>query len=261
MDLGVCVLSEEPKPGRNETVWGTHAELFAQVQSYPGEARDQGRDGRNRDRCITVAELDWRMTEAGREDARDTLPTSLPTLRPDSQPEPEFNAPATPNATSRSTRSETHAEPETQVATSIGTDTEIESRDRRVRVREESTDPSRHTLDTSPDRESMVEPRGRMPRRAEISEHGVSCVPPSQVHPSLSRRVQLLPATLQTETPYEHDRGRTFGRLPDDIAARPPRTIDPERGKSDDHCKGKGGETKFPRRGEQGTRNLFDCIG
>ena len=26
---GVCVLSEEPKPGRNETVWGAHAKLLA----------------------------------------------------------------------------------------------------------------------------------------------------------------------------------------------------------------------------------------
>ena len=51
---------------------------------------------------------------------------------PDSESEPEFNAPATPNAASRSTRSETHAE----VATSIGTDMEIESSDRRVRLRE-----------------------------------------------------------------------------------------------------------------------------
>ena len=55
--LGVCVLSEEPKPGRNETV-GTHAELLAQVQSHAGEARDQRRSGRNRDRCIAVTGTD-----------------------------------------------------------------------------------------------------------------------------------------------------------------------------------------------------------
>ena len=93
--------------------------------------------------------------------------------RSDSQPEPEFNAPATPNAASRRTRSETDAEPEAEVATPIGTDMEIKSSDRRVRFGEDSIDPPRHTLDASTDWESMVEPRGKVPRRPEISEHGM----------------------------------------------------------------------------------------
>ena len=42
-----------------------------------------------------------------------------------------------------------------------------------VRLREESTDLTRHHLDASLDWESMVEPRGKVPRRAETSEHGV----------------------------------------------------------------------------------------
>ena len=92
--------------------------------------------------------------------------------RPDSQPEPETNALANPEATSRSTRSETHAESEAEVSTSIGTDMEIGASDRRVRHREESSDSPRH-MDASPDREPMVEPRGKMPRRAETSEYGV----------------------------------------------------------------------------------------
>ena len=77
--------------------------------------------------------------------------------RPDSQPELEFNALANPDAASRSMRSETHAEPEAE----IGTDMYIGSSDRRVRLREESTDAKRHHQDASPDREAMVEPRGK----------------------------------------------------------------------------------------------------
>ena len=51
-------LSEEPKPGGNEDSLRAHAELLAQVQSLPGEARDQRRSERNRDRYITAAETD-----------------------------------------------------------------------------------------------------------------------------------------------------------------------------------------------------------
>ena len=150
---------------------GAHAELFAQVQSDPGEARDQRRGE-------TVASLLPGLTEAVREgrtrhfaditaegDPADDEETvveggvmDVRVGRPGSQPEPEFSAPAIPNAAPRSARSETHAEPEAEVATSIASDMEIESRDRRVRLREESTDPPRHTLDASTDRESMVEP-------------------------------------------------------------------------------------------------------
>ena len=93
--------------------------------------------------------------------------------RPDSQPEPELNAPANSNAPSRSARSEAHAMPEAEVTASAGTDMEIESSDRRGSTPRREHRSPRHTLDASTDRESMVEPRGKMPRRAEISEHSV----------------------------------------------------------------------------------------
>ena len=54
---GVCVLSEEPKPGRNETVW-VHMRNCLHKCNRTGEARDQRRSGRNRDRYITAAEPD-----------------------------------------------------------------------------------------------------------------------------------------------------------------------------------------------------------
>ena len=53
---GVCVLSEEAWTKRDSL--GARAELLAQVQSHTGEARDQRRSGRNRDRYITAAEPD-----------------------------------------------------------------------------------------------------------------------------------------------------------------------------------------------------------
>ena len=43
------------------------------------------------------------------------------------------------------------AELEAEIATSLDPDMEIESRDRRVRLREEATDSSRHTQDASTD--------------------------------------------------------------------------------------------------------------
>ena len=89
--------------------------------------------------------------------------------RPDSQQEPELNAPANSNATSRSDRSETHAEPEAGVSTSAGADVEIGVGDRRVRFREERDfpkNPSGRLLGLV----SMVEPRGKTPRRAETGE-------------------------------------------------------------------------------------------
>ena len=90
--------------------------------------------------------------------------------RPHSQPEPEeLNAPANSNATSQSSRSETHAEPEAEASTSAGTDMETGVGDRRVRFREERDSP-RHHLDASSDRESMEEPRWKIPRRSETSE-------------------------------------------------------------------------------------------
>ena len=76
------------------------------------------------------------------------------TFAEEDQTRSPVNTLATPKAASRSTRSETHAEPEAEVATSLGTDMEIGSSDRRVRLRKERTDPHR---------ESMGEPRGRLP--------------------------------------------------------------------------------------------------
>ena len=73
------------------------------------------------------------------------------------------------NATSRSAGSETHAEPKAEASTSAGTDMEIGVGDRRIRSRE-GGDSSRHCLDVSSDRGSMEEPRGEIPRRAEIHE-------------------------------------------------------------------------------------------
>ena len=74
---GESVLIHRRKDGAQRTVWpwivrvacrteawterdsvGTHAELPAQVPSHPGEARDQRRSGRNRDRCIDVTGTD-----------------------------------------------------------------------------------------------------------------------------------------------------------------------------------------------------------
>ena len=79
--------------------------------------------------------------------------------RPDSLLEPELNAPANSNAPSPSARAETHAEPEAEASTSAGTDMKIGV-----------GDSPRHHLDASSDGESMEEPRGKMPRRAETSE-------------------------------------------------------------------------------------------
>ena len=113
--------------------------------------------------------------------------------RPDSQREPELNAPANSNAPSHSDRSETHAEPEAEASTSAGTDIEIGVNDRRVRFQEERDSP-RHHLDTSSDRESMEEPRGKIPRRAESSE---SVVPfhSFQASPSELRQVSTAAAS------------------------------------------------------------------
>ena len=108
--------------------------------------------------------------------------------RPGSQPEPEeLNAPANSNAPSQSSRSETHAEPEAEASTSADTDMETGVNDRRVRFREERDSP-RHHLDASSDRESMEEPRGKIPKRAETSESVVPFfIPPKPVRLSSNR--------------------------------------------------------------------------
>ena len=177
--------------------------------------------------------------------------------RPDSQPEPELNAPANSDATSRSARSETHAEPEAEVSTSASTDMEIVADGRRVRFREERAD-SRDTIWTHPRTGSRwwncVEKRQDEPRP----------VDPLFLFILRSKLSQVSAAAASDwrATPREHDRGRTFGRLQNDDATRPTRTMDADqRRKNDEHPEGKGGETKLLRRGKQGTRNLFDCVG
>ena len=166
---GVCVLSEEPKPGRNETVWVHMRNCLRKCN------RTQVRPATNEEAegIETVTSLLPDLTEAVREgrtrhfanindegDPEDDEPMvveghamDVRLGRPDSQPEPEeLNARANSNA-----------------STSAGTDMEIGVGDRRVRFREERDSP-RHHLDASSDRESMEEPRGKIPRRAETSE-------------------------------------------------------------------------------------------
>ena len=62
-------------------------------------------------------------------------------------------------------------------STSVSTDMETGSSDRRIRLREERTDPPRHDPNASTDPESTVEPRGKVPRRAETSETEVPLPP------------------------------------------------------------------------------------
>ena len=116
--------------------------------------------------------------------------------RPYLQPEPNLNVPANSNASSHGARSGTHAEPEAEASTSAGTDMEIGVGDRRVRFREEG-DSSRHHLDTSSDRESMEEPRGKMPRRTETSE---SVVPFQSSEASSSERQKVSTAVSNNST-------------------------------------------------------------
>ena len=166
---------------------------------------------------------------------------------PDSQLEPELNAPANSNASSRSARSETHVEPEAEVSTSVGTDMEIGIGDRRVRIREERDSP-RHHLEASSDRESMEEPRRKMPRRAETSE---SVVPfhPSEASSSEVEEVSTATASdnptgerlylSMTEEGPSGDHKMTMQR---DWT----RTMDADqRRKNDEHPEGKGERRSF----------------
>ena len=86
-----------------------------------------------------------------------------------------------------------NAEPEAEASTSADTDMEIGAGEHRVRFREERADSPRHHLDASSDRESVVEPREKTPRRAETSESVVA-------RPSSNRWLQLLQATIQLES-------------------------------------------------------------
>ena len=133
---GVCVLGEEPKPGRNETVWVHMRNCLHKCN------RTQVRPATNEEAegIETVTSPLPDLTEAVREgrarqfaDISDERDPDEPIIvegdvmdvrlgRPDSQPEPEeLNAPTNSNASSRSARFETHAEPEAEASTSAGT--------------------------------------------------------------------------------------------------------------------------------------------
>ena len=173
--------------------------------------------------------------------------------RPDSQPEPEeHNAHANSNASSRSDRSETPAEPEGEVSTSAGTDMEIEVGDRRVRFREERYSP-RHHLDASSDRESMEEPCGKIPRRAETSE---SVVPFHSSEASSSELQQVSTAAASGKPTGE----RLYMSMTEEGPSgeykmtmqrdRHGRWMPTTWRKNDEHPESKGGETKLLRRGK-----------
>ena len=184
---GVCVLSEQPK---NRSLDETRQYVWVHMRNCLHKCnRTQVRPATNEEAegIEIVTSMLPNLTEAVREghtrhfadipeeaDPEDDEPMvvegdvmDVRLGRPDSQP--ELNAPANSNAPSHSARSETHAELEAEVSTSAGTDMEIGVSDRRVRFRE-ARDPPRHHLDISSDRESMEEPRGKIPRRAETSE-------------------------------------------------------------------------------------------
>ena len=214
---GVCVLSEEPKPGRNETVWvhmrnclhkcnrtqvrpatNEEAEGIETVTSLLPNLTEAVREGRTRHFADITdegdPEDDEQMVVEG-----DVMDVRLG--KPDSQPEPELNAPANCNAM------------------------EIGVGDRRVRFRDERDSSVIAGFDFemrehSSDRGSMEEPRGKMPRRAETSE---SVVPLHSSEAGSSELQQVSTADASDNptgaaTLHEHDRGRTCGRLQNDDA-------------------------------------------
>ena len=103
-------------------------------------------------------------------------------------------------------------EPEAEVPTPIGTDMEIESCDRRVRLREESTDHPKHTLGASTDR--WWNRVGKMSRRAQSTEASPSEPPQTSVAAANNTsNGERLHESMTVE-------GRS-GDFPDDDAARP----------------------------------------
>ena len=205
---------------------GAHAELLAQVQSHPKgietvtsslpNLTEAVREGRTRHFADITDEGDPEDDEPLVVEG-DVMDVRLG--RQDSQPELELNATANSNASSRSARSETHAEPKAEASTSASTDMEIGVGDRSVRFREERNFP-RHPLDASSDQESMEEPRGKMPRRAETSE---SVVPFHSSEASSSELQQVSIAAASDNPTGERlymsmtEEG-TFGRLQNDDA-------------------------------------------
>ena len=122
---GVCVLSEEPKPGRNETVWVHMRKCLHKCnRTQVRPATNEGAEG-----IETVASLLPILTEAVREGRTphiaditdegdpeddeqmvvegDVMDVRLG--RPDSQPEPELNAPTNSDAPSRQIRNSRRA--------------------------------------------------------------------------------------------------------------------------------------------------------
>ena len=154
---GVCVVSEEPKPGRNETVWVhmrncLHKCNRTQVRNATNEEAEGIENATSLLLSLTEAVREGRtrhfadITDEGDREDDDpaVVEVDVKDVRlgtPDSQPEPELNAPANSNTTSRSAKSETHAESEAEVSTSASTDMEIGVNDRRVRFREERDPP------------------------------------------------------------------------------------------------------------------------
>ena len=142
---GVCVVSEEPKPGRNETVWvhmrnclqkcnRTHlrpatneeAEGIEIVTSLLPNLAEAVREGRTRHFAYITEEVDPEEDEPMVVEA-DVMDVRLG--RPDSQPERELNAPANSNAPSHSDRSETHADSEAWRLESVIAEFDFEKRE------------------------------------------------------------------------------------------------------------------------------------
>ena len=208
----MCVLSEEPKPGRNETAWVhmrncLHKCNRTQVRPATNEEAEGIEIITSLLPNLTVAVREGRtrhfadITDEG--DPEGEQPTvvegdvmDVRLGRADSQLEAELNAPANSNATSRSARSKTHAETEAEVSTSAGTYMEIGVGDRRVPFRE-ARDLPRHHLDASSDRESMVEPCGKTPRRAQTSES----VAPFHSSEASSSELQQMSAATESDNP------------------------------------------------------------
>ena len=168
--------------------------------------------------------------------------------RPNSQPEPESNVPTFHNAASRSTRSETHAEREAEIATSLDAEMEIESSNRKVRRREEATDPSRHTPDASTDRDPTAEPCGKVPRRAETIERDVD-----QVNQRAQVDANRRPANASPSEPLS-----TSAAAASDVSSGERLYVGmTEEGLSGDQRRGSGERTMTMEKAREARRNFY----
>ena len=146
-------------------------------------------------------------------------------------------------------------EPEAEVLTSAGTVMEIGVGDRRVRFREEG-DSSRQHLDTSSDRESMEEPRGKMPRRSETSE---SAVPSQSSQASSSERQQV--STAASDNPIGE---RLYMSMTEEGPLgdyRQGRWMPTKRKRAMNTQEAREARRSFYVGGKQGAQNLFDRVG